>query len=341
MHERALALFASAILATFAPTGRSEDPPPELGDPPRGAEPPGSAPQEKPAARSGTAALEDFAFLGLRTRPRRPDATSGGPIVTYVYPGSSADALGFRVGDEILLLNDLVVPDQETLVRELRRLKIGSLVRFQVRREGEEKRLSGKIGSHAESLRRYEDYLRKSFAGQLLPEPPEMVWWNRETGVWEERPDAWKDFRGKVTVVVSFDDCSLCRESRFGMLARLRTVMVAASRKAPLGFAGIYYDERPGKSGKEASLRSAAELYRSADPAFPVGVAYWPDGDLVPERTDEQFLILQHGVAILDSEGRIAYLQVLGVPGAEFLAAYEKALKGIAPKAEEAPKEEK
>ncbi|MGQ9592567.1 MAG: hypothetical protein ACUVYA_19990, partial [Planctomycetota bacterium] len=247
-----------------------------------------------------------------------------------------------RVGDESLLLTDLIIPDQETLVRELRRLKIGSIVRFQVRRGGEEKRLTGKIGSHADSLRRYEDYLRKSFTGQLFPEPPEMVWWNRETGVWEDKPNAWKDLRGKVTVVVSFDDCGVCRESRFGMLARLRTVMVAASRKAPLGFAGIYYDERPGRSGKEASLRSAAELYRSADPAFPVGVAYWPEGEAVPERTDEQFLILQHGVAILDAEGRIAYLQVLGPPGAEFLAAYEKALKGIAPKAEDAqPKEEK
>ncbi len=324
-------LVVISILALAAsPFPRAAEPPPK----PQG-EP---APKEKGVSQplAVRTPAEDFAFLGLRTRASPPGAEHPGPIVTYIYPGSAAAEMDFRVGDQIILLNDLVIPDQDTLVRELRRMRVGAAARFKILRGETQKLIAGKLGSYGESMRRYEEFLRKIYYGQAVPEPPALLWWNRESGTWEEKTEAWKDLRGKVTVLVAFDDCKVCRDHRYGMLTRLRTLMAAAARQTPLGFVGIYYDERPGRTGKEAGQRAASALFRETAPAFPVALAYWPGGESEPELTDPQFLILQHGTVILDAEGKIVYLQIHGVPAGEFLSAYEKALKGRGEK-EEAP----
>lgn len=299
-------------------------------EPPAEPAKPQAEPKQKDAPQPLAVRLpaDDFAFLGLRTRPGPSGAEPPGPVVSYIYPGSAAAEMDLRVGDRIVTLNDLVIPDQDTLVRELRRTSVGASVRFKIVRGTEQKLVFGKLGSHAESMRRYEEFLRKSYYGQPLPEPPAILWWNRETGKWEEKPEAWRNLRGKVTVVVSFDDCRVCKDHRYGMLMRLRTLMAASARQTPLGFVGVYYDERPGKTGKEASLRAATDLFRETSPEFPVALAYWPGDESQPELTDMQFLLLQHGTAILNADGKIAYLQISGLPGTDFLFAYEKALKG-------------
>jgi hypothetical protein len=163
--------------------------------------------------------------------------------------------------------------------------------------------------------------------GKPLPELPGALWWNVASRKWEEGQRGWARFAGKVTVVFSFDDCPTCKEARLRKLSQMQRIVVSTAPKAPLDMVGIFFDERPGRSGKEANLKSAEALFDEIPPSFPTGVAFYPGGEVPGEALSSQVIIHQHGTAILDTKGLVTFIQIVGVPEREFFEAYQKALQ--------------
>lgn len=120
---------------------------------------------------------------------------------------------------------------------------------------------------------------------------------------------------------------------------------VHAQKASPVAFAGIFYDDRAGKTGKEANLKSATDLITlvPAPPSVPLAVAFYPGDKPTPNDRDTQVLLSNHGSAIIDPNGNVEYIQILGLPEVEFGSALQKALQKVAGKAAEgaAPAREK
>lgn len=331
-----IALFALSVLFAFVPlvlldtlagpaAGYAEEPPaPPAHDP--------KAPA-RPAAAAEPAPPRDPGFLGVQTGPRVAGDPRSGLVVRFLYPGSTAEALGLQVGDEIRILNDLVVTDQESFARELRRNMSGARIRMVVMRDGEEKRLSGKLGTHAATMLAYQEALRKEYVGKTMPAPPGVAWWDPETRGWKEGGASWGDIGGKLSVVLSFDDCQACKQGKLLLLARAKTVVETTLPDVPTAFVGAFFSEQPGRESKEANQEAAAKLFDELRPPFRVGVAYYPAGPASAEDRGRQFLLHNHGIALVDADGSILYLQTYGVPQREFGLAFQKALEDAAGKA--------
>ncbi len=269
------------------------------------------------------AAPKDFGFLGIQTEPKTPGDPKGGIVVTYVNPASSAKEMGFQVGDEILTLNDMMVSDRETFVDALRKENVNAKLRFRLRRGGETIPLTGRIGSYVKTMKAFQEMLRKAYVGKPFPELPALTWWDPEAKRWAPQRDDWGRLRGKVAVVFSFDDCPSCTEVLLQRIADTKEALSSAALAGLVTSAGIYYDERPGKAGKDACAKSAEALFLKVQPNFPVAVAHYPEDKVSAQGREKQFLIHNHGVVVLDSKGVVKYLQILGRAGSEFSSAYK------------------
>lgn len=267
----------------------------------------------------------DHAFLGLQTEPKSAADPKGGLVVNYIYPGSAAKEIGFQVGDEIRTLNDLLIFDQETFVKELRKENINAKLRITILRGGQEAKLQGRIGSYQKTMSAYQDILRKEMEGKPLPPLPGAVWWNPQTKSWDEKLNGMDSLQGKLAVVFSFDDCEYCKKKKLERISQMKNVLASTGDKVPVGFAGIFYASQT----KEKNLKAAADLLTASPPVIPIAVAYYP-GDKPPQESrDKQALIQNHGLAILDVKGNIKYLQVIGEPDQDFWQVYQKALEEL------------
>lgn len=285
----------------------------------------------------------DFAFLGVMTKSIRDGDPKSGLRVTYVFPHSAAEEMGLRAGDEIFTLNDIIIEELDQLTEELRREKIDATIRFRVRREGEESpiALAGKIGSYKKTIKLFEDDLRERFVGKPLPKLPPIRWWDATKNDWSESTEFEKLIEGKVAIVFGCNGFTQVtrRPDKSAFVPnwpKFRTAATALRRALPGGpfvFVGLFHDERlRTKEGEEAMLRSAAELFRTDVPPFPVGVALFPE-DMEAEDREGSFFIRNRGVAMLDKEGKLRYLTVLDDyvqvrddPGTEFLGTLQKLL---------------
>ncbi len=70
-----------------------------------------------------------------------------GPLVQFVEPESPAELAGFQSGDQILSLNGQTINGAETLVTLTGELEPGSLVNYEVKREGEVLELSAPLST--------------------------------------------------------------------------------------------------------------------------------------------------------------------------------------------------
>jgi len=267
----------------------------------------------------------DFAFLGVQTETRVPGDEKSGVVVSYVFPASSAQEIGFRKGDEIRVFNDMIIPDQKTFVAELRAKNVGAKVRFTVRREGQDVKIEGRLGSYQRTMKAYQDSIRKAWAAKPLPTFPEIVWWSPQTKDWDPKLNGLENLKGKLSVVFSFDTCKPCREGKLKPMAALSAALAKAqtSKELPLGFAGIFFEE---SLGKDKSLKEALKILNEVGPDFPVGVAFYPGDKLTVEDRQQHFLLQTHGTAILGKDGAVKYVQTLGLPREEFGKAYQQAL---------------
>jgi len=275
------------------------------------------------------AAPKDFGFLGIQTETRIAGDPKSGLVVAYVNPASAAKEMGFQVGDEILTFNDRLISDREGFVDALRRENVNAKIRFRLRRGGEIIPLTGRIGSYFKTMKAYQDFLRKEHVGKPLPELPALTWWDPEAKRWAPQKNDWGQLQGKVAVVFSFDDCPSCTEALLQRISATKEALSSSTLAKLVTSAGIYYDEMPGKAGKDASLKSAEALFLKTQPNFPVAVAHYPGDKVSTESREKHFLIHSHGMVILDPKGTVKYLQILGRPGADFSSAYKAELSAV------------
>ena len=260
----------------------------------------------------------DRAFLGIGTEP---SSETGGIRITYVFPASAAETMGLKIGDRVLLVNDVRVPTPADLSRELRTENVGAKLRLVILRDGKRQRISGKIGSHSRTMQMFQERRRKAMIGKPLPAPPSVTWWNGTTKSWEDKPDALEPRKGHITVVFSFDDCQTCKTQRLGRFATMANLLEPSAGARPVDFRGLYFKE---SASTEASLKAAKQLFEATPTAFPLGVAGYGDAAPTPESRLRNVVLHQHGVAILGADGNVAYLQIYGLPENEFYNAFKK-----------------
>jgi hypothetical protein len=298
---------------------------PPLGRSARSEEAPRGAPADRPEA-APPSQVKETAHLGISLAPRVPGDPKSGVIVTYVNPASAAKEMGFQPGDEVLIVNDVIVTSVESLIAELRKQNSGSKQRFSIRRGGTEMKIEGRISSLEKTMKAYQDLVRKQLVGKPLPGLPPILWWDAPAMAWKEDAGGISALRGKHSVVFSFDDCAACRKKRYLVFSQTKLVLDRTAAAKPLAILGIYYNEA---KGKDQSLKAAEALLREMPPPFPVGVAYYPGDKPAPEDRDKHALLHTHGTAIIDPQGNVRFIQTHGFPEEDFLRAYQEVLKEV------------
>jgi len=272
-------------------------------------------PQGKPGnARQSPPQAPDRAFLGAYTELLDPQQEDSGLKVTFTYPHSTAREIGLLVGDEIVALNNVLIKNRKSFVAELRNNNVGGTVRFIVRRDAKKVKLKGKIKGYRKTMGRIQVDLRKGILGKRLPEQPPMLLWDPEAKKLVESKNALGHLAGKIGLVVWYDDCSYCQKKRFDFLAGLHLRSKSSPGSFPLGFTGLYYSDQLRDTSAKANLEGAVSLYTTKRPAFPAGVVHYSDSKPEPAQRYESLYIFNHGVAILEPDGKVAYLQVFGAP---------------------------
>lgn len=254
----------------------------------------------------------DYATLGVQVERIEPR----GVRITYVYPGSAALAMGARAGDEVVELNGAEVQDPDSFARGLRRREvgIGSPVRLLIRRGPETVELKGEMGSWRATRQAFTGSCRRELVGKPFLPAANLAWPDGQDGLMA--------LRGKVGVVVCFDECRDCVDGKWKVIREMRAALERTSGVPEwLGFAGIY--SRVDLT-KEENRAARAKLMRKHPGSFPVGLWAYP-GDRIPlDSAGREPLVHVHGVALLDPEGKLLHLD-LGNPGEEFLKAFQAA----------------
>ena len=257
----------------------------------------------------------DFAFLGVFTEMIDKTKADSGLRIIYVYPGSAGDDMGLKEGDQIIALNDFLIPNRDRFVKELRKENIGATIRFLLNRNGKKLKVRGKIKSYKKTMGMIQDRLRAKYVGKPLGALPATLWWNSKTSGFEPSKDPLGPFKSKIGLLVAYDDCPGCQKNRVEFLSQLFTRTKAAGDTLPLAFAGIYQsDSQLTKGGSKECLTQAVKLYTARKPPFPAGIAHFPGGAPAPKEREKNLFLHNHGVVITDPDGKIAYLQVTGYP---------------------------
>lgn len=260
----------------------------------------------------------DRAFLGISTES---SSETGGLRITYVFPGSAAESMGLVIDDQVLLVNDVRVATPEDLTRELRNENIDAKLRLVVLKDGKRERVTGKLGSYSKTMQKFQDERRIAMVGKPFPAPPAVAWWNGATKSWEAKADALTPRAGHITVVFSFDGCQKCQTQRLGRFATMARVLEQSAGATPVDFRGIYFREG---ASREESRTAAQALFEAIPTTFPLGVVSYDETAPTPESRLRNVVLHQHGVAILDAGGNVAYLQIHGPPETEFYNAFKK-----------------
>ena len=276
------------------------------------------------AAQARRAPPRDFAYLGVYTEPVRAGDEDSGLRVIYVAPGSAAGKIGLEKGDEIIALNDILIDNRTAFVKELRREKVEATIRLLIRRNGERLKLKGKIGSYLA----HQKTLRKRMYGKPLPPLPPIKWWDAGRRKWVERQDGLAHFKGNISILFGFDDCPRCTKDRYRPFTQMKAALALKNPKAPLALAGLYQSDSQDEKGETA--RRAQAMFEKYPSQVPVGRVFFPDGTPRPEEREKHLYIHNHGMVVLDTEGKVRYLQVFGLPREEFLKELEKLLQEVA-----------
>jgi len=260
--------------------------------------------------------VTDRGNLGVLLESIRPGEADEGARINYVYPESAAQAMGLRPGDEVIEVNGIEVKSRAFLAGELQQENIGSKVSFKIRRGNEVLQLRVPMGSYLKTRKAFLDHCRRELGGKPFAPVAQIIW---PDGV-----DGLKALKGKVGVVISFDDCESCIKGKWGKISE----MEAALRKAGaaqdwLAFAGIYSNIQETQA---KNLEARRRILARAPGRIPIGVARYPDDRIPIDSADRDPLVQDHGVAILDPEGKLFYLE-LENPAMDFLKAFQEAEK--------------
>jgi hypothetical protein len=266
------------------------------------------------------------AHLGVQVELKDPADKKSGVVVIYVMPGSSAQEMGFQVGDEIRSINDVLVTDPETFIGEIRRQNAGSKQRFRLGRGGQELKVEGRLKSQEKGLHEYQEILRKTFLGQPLPEPPGIVWWDPAKKAFVERRDGLSSLRGKHVVLFSFDECAECKREKFDKLSLASAALSSVTPPPPVVVVGIFTQRDP--VAKDKVIEAGTRYLTTNPPSIPIAAAYY-SGKPGPADREQQVLLQNRGVVLLDDRGLVRFLQVTGQLEADFGNAFQGLLRQL------------
>ncbi len=285
---------------------------------------------DEPAKPPAKKPVTDRGNLGIQLQAMHPGQNPEGARIVFIFPESAAAEMGLHAGDEVLTINGIDVPDQRFLSTELRNENIGAKIKIGIRRDGKAMELTGRMGSYQKTRKAFQDHMRRELVGKPFEPHAEIVW---PAGV-----DGIKASRGKVTLVVAFDDCQNCIERKWKKFASMEATLSQTGNALDwLGFAGIYSSGEMQFAANEESLMKVLGRHPAA---FPVGIARYA-GERIPENSHLRDAIIQtHGVCILDPEGKVFYIEADPEgPGVEFLTAIREAQEKFGKKPEAAPKD--
>jgi hypothetical protein len=257
---------------------------------------------------------DDIAYLGAYTELLDAQKPDSGLRITYVTPHSTAEALELKAGDEILAINDVLVRNSKQFGDEVRRNNVGGTIRLVVRRGGGIVNFSGKIKGYKKTMEAVQADLRKAMVGKPLPPQPEFLWWRAGTARFEKRAEALAQLKGKIALLVWYDDCPVCLPKRYEFLEKLELNHSRAPQRLPIALVGLFYDEADRDKGPDPHLESARQLYEKRKPAFPAAVVHYPDKTPGPKERQDLLYIFNHGLVVLDPEGKVAFLQIYDAP---------------------------
>ena len=273
----------------------------------------------KPARRK--APPTDTASLGMQLLPARPGQTKPGARANYIYPQSAAQAMGLKMGDEILEFQGKKVGQPSELIETLGKEAIGAEATIQVGRGTEILTLKGQFGSMLKTRQAYHARLTSLAVGKPFAPRSEIVW---TTG--ESAPLA--ALKGKVGIVVSFHRCSDCIGLKLKKIHAMHETLTLAGHSEWLGFVGIYTEAG---EAHEKSRTNCELILKEVPVRFPVGIVRFPGDAPPPGSIEAEPLFQEHGVAILDPDGKCLFLE-LGHPQEAFLSAFAAAQAVFGPK---------
>ncbi len=269
----------------------------------------------------------DSPHLGVFTKPIRPGDLESGLRIAYIFPQSAAEAMGLQVGDEIVTLDDAQVPNRRELTKQLRsQNKVGTKVRFVIRRNGEKIKVKGKLGSWRKTMGNFQSVTRKRLYGKPLPPLPPISWWDPKAQNWAEKADGLAHLKGKLGIIFSFDDCARCVPKRYEFFQGLKT-RGRSLPLDPLDYVGLYQSSAQDEKG--VTSEHAAALFKGKPPEFPVAVVLAPEKPISPEERTKLLYVLQHGIVVLDREGIVRYVQIMDEPGHDFRKALAEIIKDL------------
>ncbi len=263
--------------------------------------------------------ITDYPNLGVQLRPIRPGQENEGARINFIYPASSAKEMGLQVGDEVLEIDGLQVDDRKFLSDRIRKKAIGAPLRLKVRRQGKILELEGERGSFQKVREAFLEQCRKELRGKPFLPGCQLVWPDKEDGL--------RALRGKVAVVISFDNCSRCMGS--WRLVQARSFDLQRLQQDWVGFCGIYFNiDKPFSQ----NLEMRNEVLLRYPVKFPVAVARYPRDEVPPDSAYHDSLIQYHGAAILDPEGKLLYQELFSFQGPPLGENFSKALQNAARK---------
>ncbi len=280
-------------------------------------EKPSSQPREKEVVADG-------AMLGAFLIPVRPGGDPPGVRVECVVPGSTAESMGMQVGDEVLQLDAQRALNPDSMIEEIASRSIGDVVRFRIKREDRVLSLKGSLGSRRKTWATAKNQLRKEMLGKPFGMEADIVWLDP----WQKT--SLEGMKGKVTVLVFFNNCLECFERKWRPICDLQLLFKQKKlNEGWLAFAGIYVRVRYPHEKNEAALK---KMLAAQPSEFPVGITRFPEETVPPGMCGpERFLHLDGGVVTLDPEGKVYFFD-LDKPELEFAEAFKGALEEFRPK---------
>jgi PDZ domain-containing protein len=271
------------LVALLAPQPAAEPVPPPA---------PGGAKQAR-----ARAPLTDRPNLGVQLVPITKAGPAEGVKINYIYPGSAAEAMGLKTGDELLELNGVALPTRQFLSRELPRNSTGSPLEFQVRRAGQLIKVRGPMGSFLKTRQAFNEHLEKNVLGKPIVTAGEIVW--------PEHVDGLALLKGKVGLVVSFDGCPECKSNFLRLADRFKKLKEL--KQDWIGMCGLYFNIE-GSAERNLEDRKAFLAENQVD--FHVGLVKYKDDVIPPDSAAQEALLQNHGVAVIDPEGKLLFVEV-------------------------------
>lgn len=259
-------------------------------------------------AQNSAVTRTDRGFLGISSK-NVPG--NHGVVVTYIFPTSSAETLGFQLGDQIILVNDVRIKNQVQFSQELRAENPNATMRFVVKRNGKLERIRGKLGSYKKTMARFQVRVQQHMLGKPLPKLPRLYWWDTEKLDWSDNKEGIDRFKGRITVLFAYDNCPRCEGDRYAPLQGWTDrVLSDVATDDTVSMVGVFFGN--GEPLKN-TLEDASVLYEGTTPKFEAALAHYP----ATQKLDwlNQAFLRQHGIVLVDEEGIVRYVQVNGPLG--------------------------